>query len=110
MCCQFESPQTACQDEDDDDEDDDEGEQAEKDAILVECAGDLIPSVIKALDGQKEVALTLVTEMLPLLVARTVSSEHLSSFDAPRGTPGYGCTRGHHIVWHHLASARGKIM
>ena len=27
-----------------------------------------------------------------------------SQYDVPRSTPGY------HVVWHHLASARGKIM
>ncbi|XP_063971757.1 importin-4-like isoform X1 [Lytechinus pictus] len=65
---------TACQDEDEEEEEEDEGEQAEKDAILVECAGDLIPTIIKALDGKQDVAVSLVTEMLPLLVSRTKKS------------------------------------
>ena len=30
--------------------------------------------------------------------------------DAPRGTPGYHCTLGYHVVWRHTASARNKIM
>ncbi|XP_072169720.1 importin-4-like isoform X2 [Diadema setosum] len=65
---------TACQDEDEEEEEEDDSEQAESDAILMEYAGDVIPSVIKALHGKQDVAVSMVTEMLPFLLAKTKKS------------------------------------
>ena len=63
--------QTACQDQDDDDDDDDDTDQAELDAMLIECAGDLIPGLAQALGGQTFAP--YFAGALPLLLARTVS-------------------------------------
>ncbi|XP_038069954.1 importin-4-like isoform X2 [Patiria miniata] len=63
---------TACQDQDDDDDDDDDGDQAEYDAMLIEYAGDLIPSLARALGGQAFAPYFAGT--LPLLLSRTKKS------------------------------------
>ncbi|XP_072013320.1 importin-4-like [Amphiura filiformis] len=63
---------TACQDQDEDDEDDEDGDQAELDAMLIECAGDLIPGLAQALGGQ--IFAPYFAGALPLLLTRTKKS------------------------------------
>ncbi|XP_022092139.1 importin-4-like [Acanthaster planci] len=63
---------TACQDQDDDDDDDDDGDQAEYDAMLIENAGDLIPSLARGLGGQAFAPYFAGT--LPLLLSRAKKS------------------------------------
>ena len=63
--------QTACQDQDDEEDEDEDGDQAEYDAMLIEYAGDIIPSLARALGGVAFAPYFAGT--LPLLIARTVS-------------------------------------
>ncbi len=64
--------QTACQDQDDEEDEDEEGDQAEYDAMLIEYAGDIIPSLARALGGVAFAPYFAGT--LPLLIARTKKS------------------------------------
>lgn len=64
--------QTTCQGEEDDYEGgENEDEQAEQDAMLVEYAGDLIPSVATTMGGDKFAP--YLAGMLQLLITKTVS-------------------------------------
>ena len=67
--------QTACQDADDDDRDD---EEAEFDMMLVENAGEVIPSVAKVIGGQAFAP--FFAGLLPELLKRVVSDETLKSY------------------------------
>ena len=64
--------QTTCQGEDDDNDGivEDEEEQAEQDAMLVEYAGDLVPSLARTMGGEKFAP--YLAGMLQLMVAKTV--------------------------------------
>ncbi|XP_033626576.1 importin-4-like isoform X1 [Asterias rubens] len=63
---------TACQDQDDEEDEDEDGDQAEYDAMLIEYAGDIIPSLARALGGVAFAPYFAGT--LPLLIARTKKS------------------------------------
>lgn len=62
--------QTACQQGDDDDIDDSD-QQAEFDAMLIEYAGDVLPSLATAVGGQ--IFAPYFAGFLPLLLKKTVS-------------------------------------
>jgi len=62
--------QTACQQGDDDDIDDSD-QQAEFDAMLIEYAGDILPSLATAVGGQ--IFAPYFAGFLPLLLKKTVS-------------------------------------
>ena len=66
----FLSVQTACQQGDDDDVDDSD-QQAEYDAMLIEYAGDVLPSLASAVGGA--VFAPYFAGFLPLLLKKTVS-------------------------------------
>ncbi|XP_071959189.1 importin-4-like [Antedon mediterranea] len=60
---------TACQDEDDEDDYDEDPQQAEHDEMLIEYAGEIIPSLAKAMGGQAFGP--YLAGALPLLVMKT---------------------------------------
>ena len=62
--------QTACQ-QDDDDDIDESDQQAEFDAMLIEYAGDILPSLATAVGGQ--IFAPYFAGFLPLLLKKTVS-------------------------------------
>ena len=62
--------ETACQQEDDDDVEDSD-QQAEFDAMLIEYAGDILPSLATAVGGQ--IFAPYFAGFLPLLLKKTVS-------------------------------------
>ena len=63
--------QTACQDSDDDDVDD-EQQQAEFDAMLIEYAGDILPSLAAAMGGPQFAP--YFAGFLPFLLKKSVSN------------------------------------
>ncbi|XP_077982824.1 importin-4-like [Glandiceps talaboti] len=67
---------TMCQGEDEDDDDIDDEQQAEYDAMLIECAGDLIPSLATAIGGQN--CAPYFAGFLPLLLPKTKRSSPVS--------------------------------
>lgn len=69
--------QTACQQGDDDDIDDSD-QQAEFDAMLIEYAGDILPSLATAVGGQ--IFAPYFAGFLPLLLKKTVSKLCLSLY------------------------------
>ena len=62
--------QTACQ-QDDEDDIDESDQQAEFDAMLIEYAGDILPSLATAVGGQ--IFAPYFAGFLPLLLKKTVS-------------------------------------
>ncbi|XP_033113593.1 importin-4-like [Anneissia japonica] len=63
---------TACQDEDDEEDYDEDPQQAEHDEMLIEYAGEIIPSLAKAMGGQAFGP--YLAGALPLLVMKTKKS------------------------------------